>query len=210
MLRLCTLRLCAMESACGRNVHAQNSLTRALTASELITTMTSCLRSGMGLTDTCGFLRGWAASSATVDEYSVTSLVRARVGSDKNLSARLYSVCKLSERVGCSAVQCLEILLDDIRRSDLRESRRTDSTAVARMTVRVLFALPLVTTVMSELAGAHTVSFLLGKSLGWTSLGIASALYCAGFVWIRHLVSQFDSATSSRLDASGGWGSNAR
>ncbi|OTA26491.1 hypothetical protein B9G54_04690 [Alloscardovia macacae] len=183
-----------------------------MTYEELVTTLITLLRSGMTLVEACAQIRQQGSASAVLDDYTLRALVRDRVEERPraeraySFTQQLYAVCKLSEISGCSAVQCLEILHEDVKRSRVRARRKADAIAVAVLTVRVLCALPLFTLLLGELTGTQALSFLLTTRVGWCCLAVTCACYVCGGLWTRALLQAFEKATKPRL----GYGSSVR
>lgn len=192
--------------------HTARSQLPQMTHEELVTAMMTLLRSGATLTDTCAQIRQKGSATVVLDEYTVRALVRERVGAvppaastsqvttrTESFANQLYAACKLSEVAGCSAVHCLGILHEDLKRSAVRARRKADAIAVAVMTVRVLFALPIGTLLLGELTGTNALSFLLSTRVGWMCLAVTCACYTCGGLWTRSLLRRFEKATRPRL-----------
>ncbi|WP_418969555.1 type II secretion system F family protein [Alloscardovia omnicolens] len=198
-----------------RTVHRVKSLFQSratiasarLTPVELIVSLIALLKSGVSLHQACADISHHPSASVTLDSYMLTSLVTSTVSprhfhhymTKESFINQLYAVCKLSEIAGSSTVQCLEILHEDIRRHEKRSQRKADATAVARMTIRVLLALPLFTLVVSSMTGVDSLMFLISSAVGWVCAGVAVVLYICGLVWMRALLSRFEKATRSSL-----------
>ncbi|MFC0265226.1 type II secretion system F family protein [Alloscardovia macacae] len=197
-----SLRTLRIRMLLGRPTRSQ--LPR-MTCEELVTTLITLLRSGMTLVDACAQIRQQSSASVVLDDYTVRALVRDRVevetgaGRVNHFTPQLSAVCTLSEISGCSAVHCLEILHEDVKRSRVRARRKADAIAVAVMTVRVLCALPIFTLLLGELTGTHALSFLLTTHVGWCCLAVTCACYVCGGLWTRALLQAFEKATKPRL-----------
>lgn len=176
-------------------LHAGNVGVRNLSPESLIVSLITYLRSGASLSDALNFVRGRKSVSLTVDAFVISRLVAQcnvlGAGEKKRLKLQLLAVCMLSQLAGCSAARCLEILHEDMKRYEQMGDKRKDATAIARLTVRVLLGLPVLTTVLSELTGVHVISFLFTSVAGAVSFTVSASLYMAGLIWSRRLIAQF-------------------
>ncbi|TCD54543.1 hypothetical protein EJ419_02790 [Alloscardovia theropitheci] len=113
---------------------------------------------------------------------------------------RLYSACKLSEISGCSAITCLEILHEDVKRVAMRNQQKAEATAVARMTIRILLVLPVLTLIVSWISGVQSFSFLFATLPGWVCLISTAFLYGSGLIWSYALLQAFERSTQVQSD----------
>lgn len=181
--------------------------TKVYSSENLVVLLITYLRSGASLIDACNLVRGWKSSQMIVDFSTISSLVHRCVHGEESqkeqLIKQLAAVCILSQKAGCSAAKCLEILHEDMRRHERTEQKRQDATAIARLTIRVLLGLPIITTVLSELTGAHAITFLFSTPLGLICFLCAAVCYATGMVWSNRLIRQFHKTARHLSIASG-------
>lgn len=193
--------------ACYALQSVEQASSSRYTPTELIVSLIAILKAGASLYEACAQLSHRPHTQVTIDDYLMRRLVHTTVHpssfrqyvTEDAFVHQLCAVCKLSEMAGCSTAQCLEILHEDIRRHEQRSQRRTDATAVARMTIRVLLALPLFTFLVSSLSGVGSFVFMTSSPLGWGCIALSVTLYAAGLAWMKALLKRFEKATQPSL-----------
>lgn len=106
----------------------------------------------------------------------------------RQVSRAVAAACMLSRELGCRVVPCIEAVASAYRRTRLAEDLRARAYAMPKATIRLLRVLPLITVMFGEGMGASPLAFLFGSSRGWVCLGLASACYIAGMLWVRGLM----------------------
>ena len=115
-----------------------------------------------------------------------------RVSQVEQLSGELYAACQLSLTLGCETGRCLQAVAESLKRQRLLDDLRANAFAMPKATVKLLMALPLLTVLLGEGMGAHSLAFLVSGVKGLACLGFALCCYTFGLIWIRALMQQDD------------------
>ncbi|RSX54602.1 hypothetical protein [Bifidobacterium samirii] len=107
-------------------------------------------------------------------------------------ATQIALAARLSERLGCPAVRCLEAVEQSHRRSRLLADSREQALAVPQATIRLLSALPAVTVLLGELMGARPIGFLFGTPAGLGCLLLGGGFHAAGMAWTAAMLSAAD------------------
>ncbi|WP_018142421.1 hypothetical protein [Alloscardovia criceti] len=182
------------------NQRAVYSFLKDFTPVELVVGLISALKSGLSLHSALAMVGKKRVQTSVLDTYAIRSLVRRRVRDTSfhkealrtRFISELYAVCKLSEIAGCSAVHCLEILNEDMKRTQERESRKNDATAIARMTIKILLGLPLLVLSIGGITGSDSLQFLFSTPVGVGCLTSSGMLYIVGTLWAQSLLRKFE------------------
>ena len=81
---------------------------------------------------------------------------------------------------------------ESLKRQRLLDDLRTNAFAMPKATMKLLMALPLLTVLLGEGMGAHSLAFLVSGVKGLACLGFALCCYTFGLIWIRALMRQDD------------------
>ena len=103
-----------------------------------------------------------------------------------------YAACQLSLTLGCETGRCLQAVAESLKRQRLLDDLRSNAFAMPKATVKLLMALPLLTVLLGEGMGAHSLAFLVSGVKGLACLGFALCCYTFGLIWIRALMRQDD------------------
>ena len=155
-----------------------------------------CARSHIG----AGVRRiGWnAVATPELTRLRITMVIRSRCppkeqcGQVERLSGELYAACQLSLTLGCETGRCLQAVAESLKRQRLLDDLRTNAFAMPKATMKLLMALPLLTVLLGEGMGAHSLAFLVSGVKGLACLGFALCCYTFGLIWIRALMRQDD------------------
>ena len=107
-------------------------------------------------------------------------------------AVQIALAARLSERIGCPAVRCLEAVEQSHRRSRLLADSREQALAVPQATSRLLSALPAATVLLGELMGAHPVGFLFASTAGLGCLLVGCGFHAAGMAWTAAMLRDAD------------------
>lgn len=117
---------------------------------------------------------------------------KEQCGQVERLSGELYAACQLSLTLGCETGRCLQAVAESLKRQRLLDDLRANAFAMPKATVKLLMALPLLTVLLGEGMGAHSLAFLVSGVKGLACLGFALCCYTFGLIWIRALMRQDD------------------
>lgn len=174
----------------------------------VLASLIAFVRNGGGLVEAFEEQAGRRFPTASISEYRVREVMESRRAgdetSDQALSvARSVTVaCLVSERLGCEAARCLEVVAASHRRSQLVDELRAKALAVPRATMRLLASLPMITIALGELLGARPLSFLFGSAIGGVCL-LGGLMCCLiGLLWMRRLLVRLeDRGTAPEVQA---------
>lgn len=162
------------------------------------------MRSGATLVQAFEELGGTPFATAELTRLRITMVIRSRCppneqsgrfgqsGQVERLSGELYAACQLSLTLGCETGRCLQAVAESLKRQRLLDDLRSNAFAMPKATVKLLMALPLLTVLLGEGMGAHSLAFLVSGVKGLACLGFALCCYTFGLIWIRALMRQDD------------------
>lgn len=167
----------------------------------MIATICASLKSGRTMGDAladaagtrCGEVRREVGFGDAIGLRSLERVVRSRSRDDELPSARrvavgLWCAIRLSCRLGCSAVECMQAVACRYRQDARLRHLRDRVRAVPYATARLLGALPVVTVALGYVLGADPLSFLLGSAAGLLCFAVGLTLYVVGLRWMLSLV----------------------
>lgn len=143
-------------------------------------------------------LGGTPFATPELTRLRIAMVIRSRCppkeqcGQVERLSGELYAACRLSLTLGCETGRCLQAVAESLKRQRLLDDLRANAFAMPKATVKLLMALPLLTVLLGEGMGAHSLAFLVSGVKGLACLGFALCCYTFGLIWIRALMRQDD------------------
>lgn len=172
----------------------KNDTARRIGVAQMLTAMIARMNSGGTLLEACEeqYGRRFATREITLHRLA-TAFERRRMPDETRMQAAraargAYAAAKVSERLGCRASPCLEVVLAGYRQMRLLQNLQSQALAVPKATVGMLSALPMVTMLLGELMGAHPMEFLLGSAQGLACLLAGCCCYVIGLFWVRALL----------------------
>lgn len=187
-------------SAPSRNL-ARNGLQRkggmAAGPADALAAVCAAMRAGSSLVEAFEWQFGERFSSRMLTVGRLSALLRESCSKGKGkreqdadirgLAGDIVAASRVSERLGCPAVRCLEAVADSYKRAKLRDRLQSQALAVPEATVRLLSALPVLALFMGESLGAQPLSFLLESTAGLVCMAIGMLCYLTGIIWVRKL-----------------------
>lgn len=172
----------------------KNDAVRRIGVAQMLTAMIARMNSGGTLLEACEeqYGRRFATREITIRRLAV-AFERRRMPDETRMQAAraargAYAAAKVSERLGCRASPCLEVVLAGYRQMRLLQNLQSQALAVPKATVGMLSALPMVTMLLGELMGARPMEFLLGSAQGLACLLVGCCCYAIGLLWVRALL----------------------
>lgn len=141
------------------------------------------VRSGATLVQAFEELGGTPFATPELTRLRITMVIRSRCppkeqcGQVERLSGELYAACQLSLTLGCETGRCLQAVAESLKRQRLLDDLRTNAFAMPKATMKLLMALPLLTVLLGEGMGAHSLAFLVSGVKGLACLGFALCCY---------------------------------
>lgn len=163
-----------------------------------VASLRASVRSGATLVQAFEELGGTPFATPELTRLRITMVIRSRCppkeqcGQVERLSGELYASCRLSLTLGCETGRCLQAVAESLKRQRLLDDLRANAFAMPKATVKLLMALPLLTVLLGEGMGAHSLAFLVSGVKGLACLGFALCCYTFGLIWIRALMRQDD------------------
>lgn len=163
-----------------------------------VASLRASVRSGATLVQAFEELGGTPFATPELTRLRITMVIRSRCppkeqcGQVERLSGELYAACQLSLTLGCETGRCLQAVAESLKRQRLLDDLRTNAFAMPKATMKLLMALPLLTVLLGEGMGAHSLAFLVSGVKGLACLGFALCCYTFGLIWIRALMRQDD------------------
>lgn len=178
----------------GSSTGEKNNTARRIGVAQMLTAMIARMNSGGTLFEACEeqYGRRFATREITIHRLAA-AFERRRMPDETRMQAAraargAYAAAKVSERLGCRASPCLEVVLAGYRQMRLLQNLQSQALAVPKATVGMLSALPVVTMLLGELMGAHPMEFLLGSAQGLACLLAGCCCYVIGLLWVRALL----------------------
>ena len=169
-----------------------------------VASLRASVRSGATLVQAFEELGGTPFATPELTRLRITMVIRSRCPPNEQserfgqsdqverLSGELYAACQLSLTLGCETGRCLQAVAESLKRQRLLDDLRANAFAMPKATVKLLMALPLLTVLLGEGMGAHSLAFLVSGVKGLACLGFALCCYTFGLIWIRALMRQND------------------
>lgn len=186
------------------DLNASASALPAIGCMACVASLRASVRSGATLVQAFEELGGTPFATAELTRLRITMVIRSRCppneqsgrfgqsGQVERLSGELYAACQLSLTLGCETGRCLQAVAESLKRQRLLDDLRSNAFAMPKATVKLLMALPLLTVLLGEGMGAHSLAFLVSGVKGLACLGFALCCYTFGLIWIRALMRQYD------------------
>ena len=163
-----------------------------------VASLRASVRSGATLVQAFEELGGTPFATPELTRLRITMVIRSRCppkeqcGQVERLSGELYAACRLSLTLGCETDRCLQAVAESLKRQRLLDDLRANAFAMPKATMKLLMALPLLTVLLGEGMGVHSLVFLVSGVKGLACLGFALCCYTFGLIWIRALMRQDD------------------
>lgn len=169
-----------------------------------VASLRASVRSGVTLVQAFEELGGTPFATPELTRLRITMVIRSRCplkeqfgqggqsGQVERLSGELYAACRLSLTLGCEIDRCLQAVAESLKRQRLLDDLRANAFAMPKATMKLLMALPLLTVLLGEGMGVHSLVFLVSGVKGLACLGFALCCYTFGLIWIRALMRQDD------------------
>lgn len=138
------------------------------------------VRSGATLVQAFEELGGTPFATPELTRLRITMVIRSRCppkeqcGQVERLSGELHAACQLSLTLGCETGRCLQAVAESLKRQRLLDDLRANAFAMPKATVKLLMALPLLTVLLGEGMGAHSLAFLVSGSKAWHASDLPS------------------------------------
>ena len=161
------------------DLNASSNALPAIGCVACVASLRASVRSGVTLVQAFEELGGTPFATPELTRLRITMVIRSRCplkeqfgqggqsGQVERLSGELYAACRL----------------DDLR---------ANAFAMPKATMKLLMALPLLTVLLGEGMGVHSLVFLVSGVKGLACLGFALCCYTFGLIWIRALMRQDD------------------
>ena len=163
-----------------------------------VASLRASVRSGATLVQAFEELGGTPFATPELTRLRITMVIRSRCppkeqcGQVERLSGELHAACRLSLTLGCETGRCLQAVAESLKRQRLLDDLRANAFAMPKATMKLLMALPLLTVLLGEGMGVHSLVFLVSGVKGLACLGFALCCYTFGLIWIRALMRQDD------------------
>lgn len=180
------------------DLNASSNALPAIGCVACVASLRASVRSGATLVQAFEELGGTPFATPELTRLRITMVIRSRCppkeqcGQVERLSGELYAACQLSLTLGCETGRCLQAVAESLKRQRLLDDLRTNAFAMPKATMKLLMALPLLTVLLGEGMGAHSLAFLVSGVKGLACLGFALCCYTFGLIWIRALMRQDD------------------
>ena len=178
----------------GSSTGEKNNTARRIGVAQMLTAMIARMNSGGTLLEACEeqYGRRFATREIAIHRLAA-AFERRRMPDETRMQAAraargAYAAAKVSERLGCRASPCLEVVLAGYRQMRLLQNLQSQALAVPKATVGMLSALPMVTMLLGESMGARPMEFLLGSAQGLACLLAGCCCYVIGLFWVRALL----------------------
>ena len=165
------------------DLNASSNALPAIGCVACVASLRASVRSGATLVQAFEELGGTPFATPELTRLRITMVIRSRCplkeqfgqggqsGQVERLSGELYAACRLSLTLGCEIDRCLQAVAESSKRQRL---------------------LPLLTVLLGEGMGVHSLVFLVSGVKGLACLGFALCCYTFGLIWIRALMRQDD------------------
>lgn len=186
------------------DLNASSNALPAIGCVACVASLRASVRSGVTLVQAFEELGGTPFATPELTRLRITMVIRSRCprkeqfgqggqsGQVERLSGELYAACRLSLTLGCEADRCLQAVTESLKRQRLLDDLRANAFAMPKATMKLLMALPLLTVLLGEGMGVHSLVFLVSGVKGLACLGFALCCYTFGLIWIRALMRQDD------------------
>lgn len=186
------------------DLNASSNALPAIGCVACVASLRASVRSGVTLVQAFEELGGTPFATPELTRLRITMVIRSRCslkeqfgqggqsGQVERLSGELYAACRLSLTLGCETDRCLQAVAESLKRQRLLDDLRANAFAMPKATMKLLMALPLLTVLLGEGMGVHSLVFLVSGVKGLACLGFALCCYTFGLIWIRALMRQDD------------------
>lgn len=186
------------------DLNASSNALPAIGCVACVASLRASVRSGATLVQAFEELGGTPFATPELTRLRITMVIRSRCplkeqfgqggqsGQVERLSGELYAACRLSLTLGCEIDRCLQAVAESLKRQRLLDDLRANAFAMPKATMKLLMALPLLTVLLGEGMGVHSLVFLVSGVKGLACLGFALCCYTFGLIWIRALMRQDD------------------
>lgn len=168
--------------------------TQRIGIAQALTAMIARLNSGGTLLEACEDMHGSRFATARLTHIRLLVMFEKIRLPDETyhqavrVSQGVHAAAQVSERLGCRASPCLEVVLAAYRQMRLLQHAQEQALAVPKATVGLLSALPAATVALGELMGAHPLNVLLGSTRGLVCLISGGCSYAVGLLWVQALI----------------------
>ena len=186
------------------DLNASSNALPAIGCVACVASLRASVRSGVTLVQAFEELGGTPFATPELTRLRITMVISSRCplkeqfgqggqsGQVERLSGELYAACRLSLTLGCETDRCLQAVAESLKRQRLLDDLRANAFAMPKATMKLLMALPLLTVLLGEGMGVHSLVFLVSGVKGLACLGFALCCYTFGLIWIRALMRQDD------------------